>query len=259
MIQQEEALSDLSRRNATRSLRGRSARRSPTHAFARSQFAATSPATSILFLIAMIVGQVVQAEESAPSPTVRTVYSFQTPRLDVTTDIDRPAVQPVVRRMERTLDFLTQYWHRPVRQRIHVFLVDDLRSWTPAMFPSQRGFEVVRHLGGGSESTAETSSLAASISVYARNFAGISEHELVHAYCTATFGWCGPDWFREGMAERAHHGWHKSVVSCSDERIASLRNLKPTIASRSWPRRHNNGSTTKYCDVPERFRLRHLS
>ena len=99
------------------------------------------------------------------------------------------------------------------------------------MFPSQRGFEVVRHLGGGSESTAETSSLAASISVYARNFAGISEHELVHAYCTATFGWCGPDWFREGMAERAHHGWHKSVVSCSDERIASLRNLKPTIAS----------------------------
>lgn len=224
MLQQKEARSDLSRRNATRSLLGRAAPVSIVNGFTPRSF---------LFLAVLVVGQVSQANDDAPAPppAVRNVYSFQTARLDITTDIDRPIAQPVVLRLERTLDILIQYWHRPVRQRIHVFLVDDLRSWTPAMFPSQRGFEVVRHLGGGSEATVESSTFPALVSVYARNLAGIPEHELVHAYCTATFGWCGPDWFREGMAERAHHGWHKSIVDCSKERIASLQGSKPTVES----------------------------
>jgi len=161
----------------------------------------------------------------------RTILHFQTKRLDISTDLDRPTAQLTAHKLEQSLDTLTHYWHRPVRQRIHVFLVDELDAWSPAMFPNERAYKVLRHLGGASEATAATDTLPPQVAVYARNQTGIPEHEIVHAYCIATFGWCGPEWFAEGMAERAYHGWHRSAVLCKNDRILSLRKSTPTLDS----------------------------
>jgi hypothetical protein len=52
----------------------------------------------------------------------------------------------------------------------------------------------------------------------------VAEHELVHAYCHLTFGTCGPEWYKEGMADvAARSGRGGGAVNCPPEVVRLLR------------------------------------
>jgi hypothetical protein len=131
-----------------------------------------------------------------------------------------------LRRLEGTLRRISQYWRRPLVHRIECFVVDDLANWPDDALPHPQAKIALRHVGGVTEISSSSSDSSPVADIYATSVQGIAEHELVHAYCLLAFGTCGPEWYKEGMAELAfHYSTGDRAVKCPPP-VAEMLRLK---------------------------------
>lgn len=118
------------------------------------------------------------------------------------TDLDECDARDQLRRLDRLVASVSQYWGQRLRGKINCYLVDDLANWDGFEFSAANARFVLRKLRGGTDLKAPTcKGVAAQANIYATTDPGVAEHEAVHAYCFQTFGRGGPEWYREGMAQ----------------------------------------------------------
>lgn len=182
-------------------------------------------------------------------PPERPITKYTAGHLVLHTDLPSEDAQSLLRRLKATLRTLSSYWRRSCDRRIVFYVVDDLARWSDDALPNPNARVVLEHIGGAMELPARPSvDVALEAHVYARS-PGIAEHELVHAYCMLAFGTCGPDWYKEGMAEMARYqNTRKRAVRCPQRVVQMLR------ADRARPLQEfvHVGPFTK--PIAERFR-----
>lgn len=129
-------------------------------------------------------------------------------------------------RLEKTLKYAGKYWGRTPRGQIECYVVDDLKNWTDAELPHRLARIIVGGVGGATipRSVGTGKRTRNMPTVFASSLPGVAEHELVHAYCTQTFGSTGPNWYKEGMAEMVvRKCTRKTGIVCTAAQIESLR------------------------------------
>jgi hypothetical protein len=156
------------------------------------------------------------------------IATYAAGRLELNTDLPPGDAKALLKRMESTLRKISEYWRRPLSRRIVCFVADDLSNWSDESLPHPQAKIVLQHVGGGTDlrtvedPSSQDQSLVAH--VYATSARGIAEHEVVHAYCMLTFGTCGPEWYKEGMAEMAfYYSTDSTAVRCPAEVAQLLR------------------------------------
>ncbi|MBP88212.1 MAG: hypothetical protein CMJ64_16095 [Planctomycetaceae bacterium] len=181
------------------------------------------------------VSSALPADGPADSPSStsahRQVLDYKSKRLHVQTDLAPAEAEALYARLEETLKFAAKYWGRDPRGQIECYVVEDLDNWSDAELPHRLARVIVSGVGGATVPRAVgTGSRTRNVpTVFASSRPGVAEHEIVHAYCTQTFGSTGPEWYREGMAEMVVRGCtRESGVQCSREQFASLRIGKGT-------------------------------
>lgn len=162
----------------------------------------------------------------ASSAERRPILDYRSNRLHVRTDLGAADAKALYARLEETLRFASRYWGRDLRGQIECYVVEDLDNWSDAELPHRLARVIVSGVGGATIPKAVgTGSRTRNVpTVFASSRRGVAEHEIVHAYCTQTFGSTGPEWYREGMAEMVVRGCTRnSGVQCSPEQFAALR------------------------------------
>ena len=129
------------------------------------------------------------------------IRSHKSPHFEIFTDVDASDSQMYLRRMERVLREVRNYWGKPLPGRVICYLVADVDNWSASDFPIPNAQRVITNLGGGTDVVRARSRHGRQAVIYATTAPGVLEHEVVHAYCGQTFGRSGPEWYREGMAE----------------------------------------------------------
>ena len=78
-----------------------------------------------------------------------------------------------------------------------------LRTGRPGQLPNPLARHLLTRVGGGTDlqPAGKRSPIRCAARVFATSVRGIAEHEVVHAYCCQAFGSCGPEWYKEGMAQ----------------------------------------------------------
>jgi hypothetical protein len=127
--------------------------------------------------------------------------------------------------MEATLRMIAKYWRRPLQGRVVCFVAHDLSNWSDESLRHSQARVLLEHVRGGTQILERDGrSTKSSAHVYATSNRGVAEHELVHAYCHLTFGTCGPEWYKEGMADvAARSGRGGGAVNCPPEVVRLLR------------------------------------
>lgn len=129
-------------------------------------------------------------------------------------------------RLEVTLQFASKYWGREPRGQIDCYVVDDLDNWSDAELPHRLARVIIFGVGGATvpKSVVTGNRIRNLPTVFASSKPGVAEHEVIHAYCTQTFGSTGPEWYKEGMAEMVvRRCTRKSGVKCSREHFTTLQ------------------------------------
>ncbi len=127
----------------------------------------------------------------------------------VHTDMSERSARILLDKLETMTALLSRYYGRPQKGIIECYVIRDLKSWPPDMFPpnvmqkikDKAGITLSQSLGRQTKSV-----------VYACDKRGVAQHEAVHAYCNQTFGGAGPTWYAEGMAEMGQY-WKKSQLA----------------------------------------------
>lgn len=148
--------------------------------------------------------------------TCREPQAYQFRRLQLWSDLDQQQLTQRARRWKVVLDWCETWWGEPTRGTIQVYLAEQLEAWPMGVFPDPLARIYIGGIGGA---TREPTVLARTPDgtrrfqavVYANAQDGVLDHELVHAYCSQTFGVGGPLWFREGMAELAYRSIDRPV------------------------------------------------
>lgn len=155
--------------------------------------------------------------------TVSVPKTFRSSHFVVQTDLDAEATSQLLESLETTLLEVVRYWKSPLKNRIRCYIVDDLKNWEDVEFPNQYARTILSHIGGATEFAPRKSKSKHAV-IYATSKPGIAEHEIVHAYCSETFGRCGPDWYKEGMAELAYFlSRGRNGISVSDKVLSVLK------------------------------------
>ena len=175
---------------------------------------------SLCLLISTAVSSTIAIAEQN-KPTV-----FESKYLVVHTDLPADKAKQLLLRMEQTLKFASKYWGRNPARRIECYVIDDLKNWKDAEFPHRLARVYVGGVSGATIGEIERSgkSKRRKATVYASSDPGVAEHEIVHAYCSQTFGYSGPPWYKEGMAELAviRSNSDKGVIA-TEKQITMLR------------------------------------
>ena len=162
--------------------------------------------------------------DTAASAPVRI---YRSDNFRIHSDLAEDAAQAMLVRMESTLRQVSNYWRRPLQGTIEAFVVDDLTLWSMEDLPHPMTRLLLEHVGGVTiPNYAEEGERSKNRAViYATARSRVVQHEVVHAYCCQTFGTCGPDWYKEGMADLICllPGKQRSV-RCPEEAIAALHN-----------------------------------
>lgn len=156
-------------------------------------------------------------------PTVRCVRSTS---LVIHTDLPDAAVQELIDRLEQTLKVVAKYFGRAPKGTLECFVVGDLENWSDASLKHPLARVVITGVGGATIGTRDRAGdrWVNKATVYCSDRPGIAEHEIVHAYCSQTFGATGPDWFKEGFAEMIHHQrLAGNAVNCPPAYIVDVR------------------------------------
>ncbi len=150
------------------------------------------------------------------------------------TDLDAITARQRLTAMEDTLERASDYWGRALPGKIEAFLVDQLENWPADAFPLSEARIVLKHIGGGTAIDWPDAGghVKLRTCVYARNRAGIAEHEIVHAYCFQTFGRAGPDWYQEGMAEVLARSGSSQDALCRQETLELLKSADALSVTR---------------------------
>jgi hypothetical protein len=167
-------------------------------------------------------------ESTAAVPSGRQIETYRSGRIELNTDMPAEDAAALLKRLESTLRTISRYWRRPLGRRVMCFVADDLANWPDDALPHPQAKLVIEHVGGCTQLQSVPDSKSADAELVANIFAtsttGIAEHELVHAYCLLTFGTCGPEWYKEGMAEMAfHYGTNRKAVTCPADVVEMLR------------------------------------
>jgi len=171
------------------------------------------------------VGPVGSASLTGPA-----IADYRSKHFLVHTDLASAEARALLERLEATLAVVVKYWGRPCRAPIECYVVKDLAVWPDSALPHPLARVLVGGVGGATvvHSQRTGKRLTHRPEVYVCDRPGIAEHESVHAYCTAAFGACGPDWYREGMADMAYYRRRgERDVRLPAESLASLKQGKP--------------------------------
>ena len=196
-------------------------------AFQRSSVLAVFAFAMLSAVISSSAESPAVAGESLPDATAHgSVTAYRSRHFQLHTDLPSKEAEALLARLEGTLRIISKYWRRSLKGRVTCFVVDNLSNWSDDDLPYPQAKTLLRHVRGGTRIV--PSSKGKQAHVYATKHPGIAEHELVHAYCQLAFGACGPDWYKEGMAEMASHYYRKDrSVSCPPEVVEFLRNDGP--------------------------------
>lgn len=188
----------------------------------------------LLYVSVSLFACATRADEApAESPQGEPIDTYRSGRLELRTDLPAAAAEALVERLETTLRRISRYWRRPLGRRIVLFVADDLSNWPDEALPHPQARMLLRHVRGGTElqkvRSPESPDLSLVAHVYATSERGIAEHELVHAYCMLAFGTCGPEWYKEGMAEMAcYDSTDAQAVACKADVARMLRSERGT-------------------------------
>lgn len=193
-------------------------------------------AISVCLFVAIVtcnivtVRQLRAAEESGTivkAESARQLRQLRSKHLMLSTDLPRSRARVLLDRLEAKLRVVSRYWGRPVARPIECFIVDDLANWTEGTLPDEHTRVILDRIGGYAFRV--SAGRETRVVMFATNEPSVPQHELVHAYCLATFPECGPDWYKEGMAEFFSYAndQGRAGVRCRERTIAYLRKSKP--------------------------------
>lgn len=141
------------------------------------------------------------------------IADFTSRHFLIHTDLPAKEAQELLKRMETMLTLISRYWGRPPVGIIECYIVKDLDIWPEGML-HPRGVQSLMERAGVTMTQVRSAGTAfqAKSTVYAVIDHGTPLHEAVHAYCGQAFGYVGPTWYSEGMAEMGHY-WRESDFS----------------------------------------------
>jgi hypothetical protein len=171
----------------------------------------------------------VEPVDLAP-PAGAVIADYRSKHFLVHTDLAREDAEALLERLEATLGGVAKYWGRPCRAPIECYVAKDLAAWPDSALPNPLARLLIGGVGGATvvRSQRVGKRLTHTPAVYASDRPGIAEHESVHAYCTLAFGLAGPDWYREGMADRAYYHRHgERDVQLPADVLTSLKQGQP--------------------------------
>jgi hypothetical protein len=148
------------------------------------------------------------------TPAAGAIGEYRSQHFFMHTDLTPAESKELLERLETMLGLISQYWGRPSRGIIEMYVIKDLDNWPAgSLEPSGRakvaaggGVTQTVTLGYGQGKNREITDAKAV--VFAGADHGTPQHEAVHAYCGQTFGRTGPVWYSEGMAELGNY-WRK--------------------------------------------------
>jgi hypothetical protein len=162
------------------------------------------------------------------------VAEFHSDHFDLHTDLSPEAARALLRRLESVVHMISRYWGRPLHDTIECYVVDDLANWPRGSLPNPVARYLLTRVGGGTDlkPAGKQSRSAVRARVFATSAKGIAAHEVVHAYCCQAFGTCGPEWYKEGMAQMScYHVPGDRAVHCPPEVIRFLHAQPPAALS----------------------------
>ena len=188
---------------------------------------------TVLFVAALFNAALLNATEPIPKPLQqqKSLREYRSQYLVVYTDLPEADAKPAIKSLERTLTFAARYWGQDPRGQIECYLLHDIGHVADADLPHRLSRVLVEGVGGATLSNLSRTrkSIRNSPIVVASTTPGVAEHEIVHAYCTQTFGFTGPGWYREGMAEMVVLNCTRdSGVVCTDQQLQLLRGSDQT-------------------------------
>ena len=133
------------------------------------------------------------------------------------TDLSDREANDLVEELEALLRQISAYWGRPMQGTIECYVVRDFDNF-PLAAMDARGISGIKTAGGITlmgTVPAGNRSVARSV-IYASARPEVVRHEAVHAYCHQTFGFIGPIWYSEGMAEIGHY-WKEGETAVRAE------------------------------------------
>lgn len=154
---------------------------------------------------------------------------YRTRHFLVHTDLSPDEAKELMTRLEVMIGYVADYWGRPPSGTIECYVVKDLSKWPEGSLLHEGRIKIARREGVTiSQRVSDGERFIAKAVVYAIADRGTPQHEAVHAYCSQTFGTCGPVWYSEGMAEIGQY-WREGELGVNAHPIAIkyLRNAPP--------------------------------
>lgn len=166
------------------------------------------------------------------APGGGSIASYESRYFLVHSDLPAGAARQRIVHLEATLVAVSEYWGQPLDGRIECYLVHNPAVWPAESLPYALAHVLLQRVGGRTDAVraskhdvrARGRQAPFRARILALTTPGVAEHEVAHAYCCQVFGWSGPDWYKEGMAEVAsQHGHRTPEVRCSEAVVARLR------------------------------------
>ncbi len=158
------------------------------------------------------------------------ILIYRDGRLILHTDLPPATAQATLAKMKGALRFAEKHWRRRLRGSLDCYVAADASRWPDKAFPHPLARVWIDCIGGATvcEPLPASSGGHRKATVYASTRQGAAPHEIVHAYCSQTFGHAGPDWYNEGVAMViGYHDHNGHGVQCPLEVLATLRQGSP--------------------------------
>ncbi len=141
------------------------------------------------------------------------------------TDLSDRNARILLDKLETMIALVSQYYGRLPGGLIEAYVVRDLSQWPRDRFPPEAVAKIAEP--AGVTLSVSLGRLTRSV-VYACDRHGVVQHEVIHAYCSQTFGSTGPTWYAEGMAEMGQY-WRKDMLAIEVNPIVIdyLKNAPP--------------------------------
>jgi len=175
-------------------------------------------------------GSPAESPACQPDHACGSVVVYQDGRITLHTDLPPAAARATLAEMQRALRFAEKHWRRPLRGTLECYVAADASRWPDKTFPHPLARVWIDCIGGATVSEKLPASRCgrSKATLYASTRRGAAAHEIVHAYCSQTFGHSGPDWYHEGVAMVVgYHGGEGRGVQCPLEVLATLRQGSP--------------------------------
>ncbi len=198
------------------------------------------------------------SKKSTGKPDGTGVAEYRSQHFFMTTDLSAAEAKEQLDRLETMLGLISEYWGRPSRGIIEMYVAKDVNKFPDGMLPADGLRKIANHegvtltqtlTGGSAKPGGKAQVVDAKAVVYAYADRGVPQHEAVHAYCGQTFGRTGPLWYSEGMAEMGNY-WRKGerAVNVHEAVIKLIHSSTPkTMKAIVYNKEATNDSWENYC------------